>query len=99
MIFLNIIRVHHPLRRQRTVEEATKRIDAALGRNQQNRTNTDAVNVETQQTHQQPTLPRTSQKKNAQMEMLPLFQEDSKPLGKHTAKTGSSNGTNKSENT
>ncbi len=64
-----------PTERRHTLEEATKRIDAALGHNQQNRTNTDVVNVETQQTRQQPTLPRTHQKKNAQMEMLPLFQE------------------------
>ena len=64
-----------PSERQHTVEEATKRIDAALGQKRQNRTNTEAVSAETQQTRQQSTPSRTNQKKNAQMEILPLFQE------------------------
>ena len=63
-----------PAERQRTLEEATKRIDTALSRQQQNPTNTDPVTVEPVQPRQQPTMQRTSHKKSAQ-EMLPLFQE------------------------
>ena len=63
-----------PAERQRTLEEATKRIDTALSRQQQNPTNTDPVTVEPVQTRQQPTMQRTSHKKSAQ-EVLPLFQE------------------------
>ena len=64
-----------PTERQRMLEEATRRIDAAVEGKQQNLTNTDPVGVEIPQTRQQPTVQRTSQKKNAQMETLPLFQE------------------------
>lgn len=64
-----------PAERQRTVEEATNRIDTALGQKQQNRTNTETVDEETKQTRPQPTPTRTNQKKSGQMEMLPLFQE------------------------
>ena len=63
-----------PSERQRTLEEATKHIDTALGHQQQNRTNIDPVGVEPQQTRQQPTPQRTSHKKSAQ-EVLPLFQK------------------------
>ncbi len=64
-----------PAERQRTLEEATKHIDAALGQKQQNLTNTTPTSVENRQSHQQPPVQRTRQKKNAQMETLPLFQE------------------------
>ena len=64
-----------PSERQNTLEEATRRIDGAVGHKKQNPTNTDSVGVETSQTRQQPTVQHTSQKKNAQMETLPLFQE------------------------
>ena len=61
--------------RRRTLEEATKRIDAALGHKQQNPTDTDATDVEPAQTRQQPTTRRPRSKKNTQTEMLPLFGE------------------------
>ena len=64
-----------PPERQHTLEEATKRIHTALGQKQQNPTNTDPVSVEHRQSRQQPPVQRTRQKKNAQTEMLPLFQE------------------------
>ena len=64
-----------PAERRQTLEEATKRIDAALGHKQQNPTDTDATNVEPAQTRQQPTTPRSRSKKNTQTEMLPLFGE------------------------
>ena len=64
-----------PAERQHTLEEATKHIDAALGQKQQNLTNTAPTSVENRQSHQQPPVQRTRQKKNAQMETLPLFQE------------------------
>lgn len=60
-----------PIERQRTLEEATKRIAATLGREQQIPRNT----VEPQQTRQEPSARRTRQTKNSQTEMLPLFQE------------------------
>ena len=61
--------------RRRTLEEATKRIDAALGHEQRNPTDTEATNVEPAQTRQQPTTQRPRSKKNTQTEMLPLFGE------------------------
>ena len=61
--------------RRQTLEEATKRIDAALGQAQRNPSNTDATNVEPAQTLQQPTTQRPRSKKNTQTEMLPLFGE------------------------
>ena len=66
-----------PTERQRTLEEAIKRIDAALGHTQQNFTNTDTVGIETppKRPHPQSAPQRTSRKKNTQTEMLPLFQE------------------------
>ncbi len=62
-----------PTERRRTLEEATKRIDAALGQEQRNPTHTDATNIEPAQTRQQPTTQRPRSKKNTQTEMLPLF--------------------------
>ena len=61
--------------RRRTLEEATKRIDAALGQEQRNPANTDATTIEPAQTRQQPTTQRPRPKKNTQTEMLPLFGE------------------------
>ena len=61
--------------RRRTLEEATKRIDAALGQEQRTPPNTDATNVEPAQTRQQSTTQRPRSKKNTQTEMLPLFGE------------------------
>ena len=60
--------------RRRTLEEAAKRIDAALGHEQRHPANTDATNVEPAQTRQQPTTQRPRSKKNTQTEMLPLFE-------------------------
>ena len=64
-----------PSERQRTLEEATKRIDVALERNQQTRSGletppTRRTTVDTEA----PQIPPTS-RKNAQTETLPLFQE------------------------
>ena len=61
--------------RRQTLEEAAKQIDAALGAEQRTPTNTDATNVEPPQTRQQPTTQRPRSKKNAQPELLPLFEE------------------------
>ena len=77
-----------PAERQRTLEAATKRIDAVLGGTQRNFANTDSVSVETQQTRQQPITQRTSHKKSTQ-EVLPLFQKtvnrsESAPLKQET---------------
>ena len=65
-----------PAERQRTLEEATKRIDTALGRGQRNNLS-DIGNTSTEpaQKRQQPTTKRTSAKKKTQTEMLPLFEE------------------------
>ena len=63
-----------PTERQRTLEEATRRIDAAIGPKQHVFTNADPIGVEIPQTRQQPTTQRSSRKKNTQ-ETLPLFQE------------------------
>ena len=65
-----------PAERQRTLEEATKRIDTALGRGQRNNLS-DIGNTSTEpvQKRQQPTTKRTSSKKKTQTEMLPLFGE------------------------
>ena len=68
-----------PTERQRTLEEATKRIDASLGHKQQKLTNTHTVSAKTQQTRQQPTTQSPRQKGNAQTGMLPLFQERVNP--------------------
>ena len=61
--------------RRRTLEEAAKRIDAALGQEQRPLANTNATNAEPPQTRQQPTTQRPRSKKNTQTEMLPLFGE------------------------
>ena len=65
-----------PAERQRTLEEAIKRIDTALGNGQRNnRTDVSNTSVEPPQKHQQPTQKRASSKKQTQTEMLPLFDE------------------------
>ena len=65
-----------PAERQRTLEEATKRIDTALGRGQRNNLS-DIGNTSTEpvQKRRQLTTKRTSSKKKTQTEMLPLFGE------------------------
>ena len=65
-----------PAERQRTLEEATKRIDTALGRGQRNNLS-DIGNTSTKpvQKRRQLTTKRTSSKKQTQTEMLPLFGE------------------------
>ena len=68
-----------PTERQRTLEEATKRIDASLGHKQQELTHTHTVGAKTQQTRQQPTAQGPRQKRDAQTGMLPLFQEKVNP--------------------
>ena len=67
-----------PTERQRTLEAATKRIDAALGSKQQNLKNKISIDAPAAQTRQPPTTSRTRQKKNRQ-ETLPLFQERVNP--------------------
>ena len=62
-----------PTERQRALEEATRRIDAAVGPKQQILANADPVDAEIPQTRQQPAAQRRNSKKNTQ-EMLPLFQ-------------------------
>ena len=64
-----------PAERQRMLEEATKRIDTALGGGQRNLTDVSNTSVEPSQKRQQPTTKRTSSKKKTQTEMLPLFGE------------------------
>ncbi|RKU09199.1 DNA helicase RecG [Candidatus Poribacteria bacterium] len=68
-----------PPERQRTLEEATKRIDTALGSRQQNLADVSNTSVEPPQKRQQPTPKRTSAKKQTQTEMLPLFGETENP--------------------
>ena len=66
--------------RRRIVEEATKRIDAALGEGQRKPTNPVSRGTKASQTRQQPRSQRTSSKKSAQTDMLSLFAEtDSNP--------------------
>ena len=64
-----------PTDRQRTLEEATKRIDTALGGVQRNLADVSDTSVAPSQKRQQPTTKRTSAKKKTQTEMLPLFDE------------------------
>ena len=59
--------------RQRILEEATKRIDAALGHEQRNVPNVVGTSAEPSQTRQSPKAQRASAKKSAQTDMLPLF--------------------------
>ena len=61
--------------RQRLIEKATKRIDAALGHRQQNPSDIGSSGTEPSQTPQQPRSHRTRSKKSAQTDMLPLFAE------------------------
>ena len=68
-----------PTDRQRTLEEATKRIDTALGSGQQNLTDISNAGVEQPQKRQQPITKRTRSKKKTQTEMLPLFGETENP--------------------
>ena len=66
--------------RQRILEEATKRIDTALGHEQQSAPNIVETSTEPSQTRQQPKAQRASAKKSAQTDMLSLFAEvESKP--------------------
>ena len=64
-----------PAERQRTLEEATKRIDIALGSGQQNLADISNAGTEPSEKRQQPITKRTSSKKKTQTEMLPLFGE------------------------
>ena len=88
-----------PAERQRTLEAATKRIDAALKGKQQPPVN--ATNTRTETKHQQSTPRSTPAKKNTQPEILSLFGEtenrsESTPIKReptpvpttHKAKTG-----------
>ena len=68
-----------PVERQRTLEEATKRIDAALKGGQQSPVNANTPTVETPQKRQQPTTRPTRTKKNTQPEVLSLFGETENP--------------------
>ena len=61
--------------RQHTLEEATKRIDIALGRGQRNLADIGGVGAEPPQPRQQPTTQQTRSKKRTQTEILPLFGE------------------------
>lgn len=67
-----------PAERQRTLEAATKRIDAALKGGQPS-TNTNNTSAETPQKRPQPTPRSTRPKKNTQPEMLSLFGETEIP--------------------
>ncbi|MDE0685100.1 MAG: ATP-dependent DNA helicase RecG [Candidatus Poribacteria bacterium] len=64
-----------PTERQRTLEEATKRIDTTLGSGQRSLADVSGTSVEPAQKPQQPTTKRTRPKKKTQTEMLPLFEE------------------------
>ena len=90
-----------PAERERTLKEATKRIDAALKGGQQPLVNASETGTETPQKRQQPTTRSTTAKKNTQPEMLSLFGEtetasESTPIKReptpvpttHKAKTG-----------
>lgn len=68
-----------PTERKRTLEEATKQIDTALGSRQGNLTDVSNTSTPTSQKRQQPTTKRTSTKKKTQTEMLPLFGETENP--------------------
>ncbi len=68
-----------PAERKRTLEEATKRIDAALKGGQHPPTHTSDTSAETPQKRQQPTTRATRPKKNAQPEVLSLFGEPESP--------------------
>ena len=61
--------------RQRILENATKRIDAALGHGQRNASDIVGTGAEPSQTRQQPRAQRTNSKKSAQTDMLSLFAE------------------------
>ena len=65
-----------PTERQRVLDEATKRIDTALGPGQRNTSDTVVgTRAKPSQTRQQPRTQRTSSQKNAQTDMLSLFAE------------------------
>ena len=68
-----------PAERQRTLEEATKRIDTALGGRQGNLADVSNTSTARSQKRQQPTTKRPSAKKKTQTEMLPLFEETENP--------------------
>ncbi|MDE0019236.1 MAG: ATP-dependent DNA helicase RecG [Candidatus Poribacteria bacterium] len=68
-----------PTDRQRTLEEATKQIDTALGGRQGNLADVSNTSAAASQKRQQPTTKRTSTKKKTQTEMLPLFGETENP--------------------
>ncbi|MDE0400265.1 MAG: ATP-dependent DNA helicase RecG [Candidatus Poribacteria bacterium] len=68
-----------PTERKRTLEEATKQIDTALGSRQGNLTDVSNTSTPASQKRQQPTTKRTSAKKKTQTEMLPLFGETENP--------------------
>jgi ATP-dependent DNA helicase RecG len=61
--------------RQRILENATQRIDAALGHGQRNASDRVGTGAEPSQTRQQPRAQRTNSKKSAQTDMLSLFAE------------------------
>ena len=61
--------------RQRILENATQRIDAALGHGQRNASDRVGTGAEPSQTRQQPRAQRTHSKKSAQTDMLSLFAE------------------------
>ena len=67
-----------PTERQHTLEEATKRIDTALGGRQRNLADVSNTSAAPSQKRQQPTTKRSSAKKKTQTEMLPLFGETEK---------------------
>ena len=67
-----------PAERQHTLEEATKRIDTALGGRQRNLADVSNTSAAPSQKRQQPTTKRSSAKKKTQAEMLPLFGETEK---------------------
>lgn len=68
-----------PTERQHTLEEATKRIDTALGGRHGNLADVSNTSTAPSQKRQQPTPKRTSAKKKTQTEMLPLFGETENP--------------------
>ena len=61
--------------RQRILEDATKRINAALGHGQRNASDRVGTGAKPSQTRQQPRVQRTRSKKSAQTDMLSLFAE------------------------
>jgi ATP-dependent DNA helicase RecG len=63
------------IERQRILENATQRIDAALGHGQRNASDRVGTGAEPSQTRQQPRAQRTNSKKSAQTDMLSLFAE------------------------